>query len=44
MILKNCNFKKGIGIESQKNYAKNLKNYRNKMELNGCYRTNVNCT
>ena len=40
----NALLKKGIGIKSQKNYANKLKikNYRNKMELNGSYSTKVN--
>ena len=37
--------KKGIGIESQKitQTSKQLKNHRNKVELNGFYRTKINC-
>ena len=45
MILKNCNFKKENKDQKSKKYANKLtiKNHRNKMELNGCYRTKVNC-
>ena len=41
---KNLQFKKGIGIESQKIYANKfkIKKYRNKIKLNGYYRTKVN--